>query len=107
MNKEKFFATAPKARVEAVPGVEGVFVREISAGDRDRLERVMSGKNPQDVRAHLLIAYVCDGEGKPLFDGGDVPRLSALPVAYVDGILAQGNALNALTDKDLDDLEKK
>lgn len=107
MDKLKFFATAPKPRIEKVPDAAEVFVKEISAGDRDKLERVLSGKNPQDVRAHLLIAYVCDETGKPMFDPTDVAQLSALPVSFVDGILAKGNALNALSDKDLDDLEKK
>jgi hypothetical protein len=108
ITREQFFAVPkPALREVQVPALgDSVFVRMLTAGDRERFEDVHVKAPRKDLRARLVVACACDSDGAPLFTADDVPALSALPALSLDPIAKAGSKLNQFFDEDVDALEK-
>lgn len=112
LSKGQIFA-AQDGKVERVEVPEWgghVFVKTMSAGDRDQWEASIldaRGKfTPDHGRAKLLLACVCDEAGKPLFDRGDVHDLSKKSSVAVQRVFDAAAKLNGIGKNDVDELEK-
>lgn len=85
-----------------------VFVRSLSAKDRDTLESSMvqqKGKTRtvtlDDFSAKLFVATVCDQEGNLLFSESDVPSLSRKSAAAVRRVLEVAQRLSGMNAEDV------
>lgn len=108
ISREQFLA-CPKPAVEEiqVPSMGGsVYVKALSAGERDAFEVEHTKSGTKDFRARLAAACVCDADGASLFTKADVPALSALPASVIDPIVQAASKLNRLSDEDVDTLKK-
>ena len=108
LTRESFFAVpAPKVERIEIPELGGhVWLKPMSAGDRDRFEAEHATAKQRDFRARLAVASVCDEAGSLLFGAADVPQLSKLPASALEPIVRTAVRINALTDEDIEELEK-
>jgi len=107
LTRESFFALKPELREVQVPILGGsVYVKEMTAGERDRfeVEHIKSGEN--DFRARMAAATVCDADGVLLFGPGDVPKLSSLPADALTEIALAANKVNRMSADDVEELSK-
>lgn len=106
MDKAAFFAALPPLRREEVklPNGSSVWVRQVTVGERDRIEIALAGKSAAGIRAHLAIATVVDEAGSPIFAEADFDRLSDLPARSLEPIFEAVQRLNAITDEDVEAL---
>lgn len=96
-------------KVEEVPVPEwggSVFVRTLSAGERDRWELYLLEGKREDVRATLAARAACDAEGKLLFEPADIKALSAKSAAALSRIFDAAIKLNKVSKDDVEELEK-
>lgn len=98
----------PTRRVEVPEWGGHVFVRMLTAGERDEFEAAQqSGGNPhKDLRARLAAATVCDESGELLFTAQDVPALTAKAGRALDRIFAAAAKHNGITAADIEELRK-
>ena len=94
-----------------VPEWGGVVrVRTMTAGERDRWETALLDEKgevrEQDIRARLVSLTAVDGEGKRMFDDGDITALSAKSAAAMDRVFAAASKLNGLSAADVEELAK-
>ena len=73
-----------------------VFVRTMSAGERDRFEEKHLKLKHRDYRARIIVACACDSFRNPLFDDTDTEKISALPANVVDTIVEAASRLNGV-----------
>lgn len=108
LNREAFLAIpAPEVTPVDLPALGGrVYVRELTAGERDRFETDHAQSSNSDFRAKLMAACVCDESGKRLFSDADARKLSDLPASHVERLVREIIRVNALSDQDVEDLEK-
>lgn len=106
MNKAAFFAAIPPLRREKVtlPNGEVFYVRQLTVGERDRIEIAMDGKPLAGIRAQMAIATVVDEAGSPVFDEGDYDAIMALPARHLEPVFEAIQRLNAITDADVEAL---
>ncbi len=102
-----------RGRVEEVKVPEWggtVFVREITASERDAFEASSldkkGGAKMVNIRARLAVLTLSDSEGKRLFGDADVAALGELPASAMDRIFEASMRVNRLTKSDVDELEK-
>ena len=107
VSKESFLAisaTGPE-QVE-IPDVGTVYVRGMSAGERDAFGGA-SLKNPHtNFSARLAAASVCDEQGVLIFGPDDVVGLSARPCYILDPITKAALRLNKMREEDVEDIRK-
>jgi hypothetical protein len=89
----------------------GVYVRGLTAGQRDRLESSLLDRKGQpqparlaEFRSRLLSLCAVDGDGKPLFTERDVPRLMNKSVGAVGKVLDVARRLSGMSEDDEADL---
>ncbi|MGL4463010.1 MAG: hypothetical protein ACRC1K_12745 [Planctomycetia bacterium] len=101
-----------RVEVECPEWGGSVFVREISALERDRWEKQLvkrKGRRVEvdltggSVRARFAALVVVDPEGKPLFTASDVPMLSTKSARVLDRIWEAGHKLNGMGAEDDDE----
>lgn len=83
-----------------------VGLRMWTASERERLEKIMAGKDRDDIRATVVAYSVVDEDGKLLFSAEDVKALSQKSAAAVSDVFDASCKLNALSKQDVDELEK-
>ena len=90
-----------------------VFVREMSARERDHYEAsLVTGKgkktevNLKDMRAKLAVYTCCDENGQLIFTQEDIQWLTARPVKVLDRICNAAKKINGLDDEDEEDTVK-
>jgi hypothetical protein len=106
LTRESFFALKPEVREVQVPALGGsVFVRMMTAGDRDRFEADQIKSGEKDFRARLTAATACDADGVLLFGPGDVAALTKLPSVALDDIARAAIDLNRFSHEDVEELE--
>lgn len=121
LNKEALLAK-PKLTIEKVEISEGyVFVREMTGHEKDIWEQSMlkaaPNGNPQaapkvnydlaNFRAKLAVSTICDEEGNLLFTMSEVHLLNkALRASDLEKIVDTAQKLNAVTDKDKEEILK-
>jgi hypothetical protein len=94
-----------------VPEWNGVlYVRVMTAGERDHFEAEVSGgtkkkQNMVNLRARLVCLVACDEKGEKLFQPADAAALGAKSAAAVDRVFSVAARLNGFTNQDIDDLE--
>jgi len=99
----------PKQEVEIPEWGGSVFVRTMTAGERDAYESSMllNGKpNLANMRAKLVVRTAVDEEGKRLFADADAEALGKKSASAVDKLFGVAQRLNGLTKKDVEELEK-
>lgn len=90
------FAVKPKTIPVDIPGIKGIFVRQMTGADRDEIEnfalRNRSGKDGEvkldvrGVRALTLICSVVDENGQPVFTSKDADAIASIPAHITDKI---------------------
>lgn len=94
-------------RLVSVPEWGGdLYVKTISAGERDQYEIFAQGEAPCDIRATLVVLTACDENGELLFDLDDVKALSAKAAGPMNRVFNAATAINGFTGRDVEDLEK-
>jgi hypothetical protein len=83
-----------------------VFVRVMTAGERDQFERKFTQDRYGNIRAYVAAATVCDDEGNLLFEKADIDVLATKSGAAVDRLFDVALRINKLRKKDIDELEK-
>lgn len=83
-----------------------VFIKMLTAGERDQLEASLAGNCDRDVRARFAAATVCDESGALLFGAGDIAALSAKSGRALDRVFAAATKHNAMSKQDIDELKK-
>lgn len=100
----------PKQQI-AVPEWEGdVFIRALTAGERDGLEAYVTECRREEevpkVRAKVAVMSLVDADGKQLFGDADIEALSSMYSKPLDRIYDVATRLNKLTPEDVEALEK-
>ncbi len=93
-----------------------VYVRPMSAGERDRWEgelldrsemrKESIAKAVEDLRAVFLAKCLCDQDGTLLFGSEDLKALSGKSYRAVDRVYEAAQTINGLSEADVEDLEK-
>ena len=93
-----------------------VYVRPMSAGERDRWEgdllergekrKESIGAAVENLRSFFLAKCLCDEDGNLLFGPGDVEALAAKNYKPIDRIYEVAQSLNGLSEADVEELEK-
>src|SRR5438270_806435 len=90
----------------AVPGLDGsVFVRNMTAGERDRFEQIAGPAEKQGRRNYraLIVAFsACDEAGARLFTEADLPALAEQSVTVIDPIAEAAAEVNGFSRADVD-----
>ena len=101
-----------KIQVESVqvPEWQGeVFVRQMTAKQRDDFESSMLGNNKnryKNIRGRLAAFCLCDENGQRLFDDKDAEQLGDLQASALDRLLPVIQRLNGMSNDDLEELKK-
>lgn len=83
-----------------------VFVRMMTASERDRFESAHLKSPERDFRARLAVATVCDEQGQAVFTEADIPALGAKSSAALTRIFEAAAKLNKMGKEDYEDLGK-
>lgn len=92
-----------------VPEWNGVlYVRVITGGERDEFEATMHdarGKLKRDnIRARFVALTACSANGAPLFEPGDVDKLTRKSAAVLDRVFTAAMKLNGMLKEEVDAL---
>lgn len=112
LTREAILAADDKpTRTVAVPEWGGsVIVRSISAAERDEFEEAQLAARkdgrvlPRQVRARMVAISVIGADGRALFSEADIEALGQRSVRAMDRVMAAVQELNALDDKDMEEL---
>lgn len=103
-------------KVEVVPVPEwgknaAVRLKVLSAAERDAFEAstvtTKGGRqkpNLANLRARLVSRCMVDGDGKRVFESGDVARLGNKSSKALDRLFAKCQEINGFSDKDIEEL---
>jgi hypothetical protein len=109
LSRETILSRAPELPRELVPVPEwggDVWVRTISASERDQLEMQWEKTKRVHFRARLVWYCACDEKGADLFQETDIPVLGAHSTAAITRICDVGFRLNGFTKTEIEELEK-
>lgn len=108
LTREQILGSRDLQAVEVrVPEWSGsVFVRPMSAGERERWEGFVTGETKERIRATLASRTVCDDAGELLFTEADVEALGAKSGAALTRIFEAALRLNRISKADVEDAEK-
>lgn len=77
------------------PALDGkLFVRALSAAERDAYEASLSDGRLENWRAKLVVFAACDAEGRRIFEDGDVERVGRCPATLVARLFEAANRLS-------------
>jgi hypothetical protein len=96
----------PKELVEVPEWGGSVWVRTVSASERDKLEMEWERTKRVHFRARLVFVCACDEAGAPLFRETDIPCLGAKSTTAVTRICDVAFRLNGFTKTEIEELEK-
>lgn len=109
-------APAPAKVLVKLPGLRGaVYVREMTAGDKDawedsmmrRREAIAAGGSVLDnMRASLLALVIVGEDDKPLFTSDDIEALSAKSAKMLEPAFDAACEANGLTEKSAKEIAK-
>ena len=114
LDKSQFITAAARHAVKEidVPGLgETVYIREISAGERDSLEMMAASigdnaSNAKQYRARCVAMFLSDADGKRLFGNGEIAQLDTMNAKPMDVIFEAGLVFNGLGAAALEESEK-
>jgi len=111
LTRDEIMELGAKRNVElvSVPEWDGdVYVREISAGEYDKLQmkhyNATKGGNQTLLRASWVVSFLCDAGGERTFADGDTQAVSQMGAKAIDRIYEAGQKFNKLEESD--ELEK-
>ena len=111
LTREEILTLGARREVKSItiPEWSGdVYVREITAGERDTLEmmqhKAAESGNAKLLRGNWVAMFLSDKEGARLCPDGDIHAISNMGAKAIDRIFEAGYAFNKLGD--LDELEK-
>ena len=97
--------TLPLETVEAFGGT--VTVRTLTGAERERLlNDYQAHRAAGTVRAAMVVACVCGGDGKPVFTEQDIAALNGLSGAEIERVFDVACRLNGFGVKEEDGLRK-
>ncbi len=106
LTKEAFLAAAPALKSEEVEVPGGsVIVRELTAGERDKFEEQHLKAKRANFRARLTAWSVRDEAGARTFADSDISALTGLAASLLDPIAEAATRVNALSSKEVEELE--
>ena len=89
---------------------ETVFVRTLTAGERERWEEEArpdgSARSRHQVRASLVVLAACDEDGRPIFTPADLPALCGKSARAMMRVFDRALKLNDFNAEDVERLEK-
>ena len=109
LDRDTILKTPPLLHRELVPVPEwggDVWVRTLSASERDQLEMQWEKTKRIHFRARLVYYCACDDAGKDLFREEDIPILGAHSTSAITRIVDVAFRLNKFTREDIEELEK-
>lgn len=108
LNRNSFLSYKDLPRKEvAIPELGGaVYVRTLTARERDAFEIANTKAHARDFRARLVVATACDEAGVDLFRVDDVAAVSNLSCSVLDPIVDAALAINRFTKGDVEAVEK-
>jgi hypothetical protein len=108
LSREQILAGSdlPKELVPTPEWGGDVYVRTMTAGERDRWESEHFADPKTDVRGRLAAFTLCDEQGNRLFTSADIGALSALSCKPLARIWDVAIRLNRVTRGDVEELEK-
>jgi hypothetical protein len=91
----------PRLIEVSVPEWDGtVFLREITAGQRDQFDAWQLAQTEdtrfRDIRARLLVMSLADAEGNLLFSMGEIATVSGFPASVVNRLWESAIDLNGM-----------
>ncbi len=92
----------PREEVHVPEWGGSVFVRTLTAGERDRFEGWIAGDQFDRFRAKLAALAVCDEAGARVFTDGDVDALAAKSCKALHRVADAAYRLNRFTKEDLE-----
>ena len=95
-----------KERVDVPEWGGEVYVKSLTALERDRFELQAQNKAVQNHRAFVVAMAVCDAEGNKLFTEADIVKLGNKSAAALARIFDVAVKLSRFTEEDIDQLEK-
>ncbi|CEF48254.1 unnamed protein product [uncultured bacterium] len=84
-----------------------VYLRIMTARERDRFEELQRGQGFADIRARMAAACICDESGELAFTEADIPALAKKSSVALDRIFAAAIRLNRIGRDDVEELKKK
>jgi len=99
----------PREEVDVPEWGGAVFVRTMAGVERDAFEQSIadeSGRNLTNLRARLAVLTVVDADGARIFADADADALGKKSAAGLSRIFDVAQRLNALTNSDVEELEK-
>lgn len=96
----------PREEVDVPEWGGSVWVRTLSAFERDELERAWEATKRRNFRARLVVATVCDEHGKDIFELGDIEALGRHASTTLGRVFEVAVRLNKFTRDEVEDLEK-
>lgn len=102
----------PVEEVEVPQWGGSVFVRTMTASERDTLEgeqiaaRKSGNTEFADIRARIGARCIVDADGKRLFSETEIGLLGQKSSAALDLIFEAAQRLNGMSDEDIEELEK-
>jgi hypothetical protein len=111
MSKTIFTAALLTAMAVAIQEVcvaedKVICIREMTAGEREDFEKVLTGKGSNQIRSTLIARTVCDESGALLFTDKDIPQLQKLPVSLALKIYDAAAIMNGLKSEAVDKAEQ-
>lgn len=98
--RDQIAAFGAKFNVKTVDnaGVEDLYIREISAGDRETFEDMITDNSiGNKVRAFVFVKSVCDKNGKLLFADEDIEEVAGYKYSLLEKVFNASNQLNGIT----------
>lgn len=111
LTREAFLSldTRPKARVPLPEHNTEIYVRTLTAAQREEWEDYSSGAGTAKpkclIRASLVAMAACDKQGRPLFTLADIPAISEMGSPFITRIFEAALGLNRVAKEDVDALE--
>ena len=87
-----------------------IYIRTMTGTERDSFEQSILDSdrkaNLKDIRAKLCSLTIVDAQGRRLFTNEDVQAIGGKSALVLDKIFAKSQALNGISQNDVEDLEK-
>ena len=105
------FASNAALKVEKIelPEMGGeVYIKELTAGEREALEKQMQSQTLAKcrLRATVFVHSVCNADGELMFDVEDIEAIKQLPSRPVIKVFNRSNEINGITPEQVDTAEK-
>ena len=83
-----------------------VNVRELTAGEKERLEALYSGEHTGTIQATVVSMVVLDDNGERVFTDDDIGALSSMSGSAIQAIFKAATRLSGVTTEAREELEK-